>query len=73
LKPEVTLTAPSSEIFITACWIIWTTRNKIIFDQGQVNLNDWKREFKEEFGLVCTKTKASRQPSLSSWRDSYNV
>jgi hypothetical protein len=67
------LNLPPSEIFITACWIIWTTRNKIIFDQGQVNLNGWKREFKEEFGLVCTKTKASRQPSLSSWRDSYNV
>ena len=46
------------EIFITACWIISTTRNKVIFDQGQVNLNGWKREFKEEFGLVCTKAKA---------------
>ena len=26
------------EIFITACWIIWLTRNSIIFDNGQVSI-----------------------------------
>jgi len=61
------------ELFTTACWIIWTTRNRVIFDQGQVNINIWRRDFKEELGLVCTKANPSRQNSLSSWRDSYNV
>ena len=60
------------EIFITACWVIWTTRNAIIFDNGQANLSNWKREFKEELGLVCTKAKPSRQAALRTWRDSYN-
>lgn len=59
------------EIFITACWAIWTTRNAIIFDNGQINVNLWNRQFKEELGLVCTKVKPTRQASLSLWRDSY--
>ena len=60
------------EIVITACWIIWTTRNGVIFDNGQININIWKRRFKEELGLVCTKAKPNRQTSLSLWRDSYS-
>ena len=48
------------EIVITACWIIWTTRNGVIFDNGQININIWKRQFKEELGLVCTKAKPNR-------------
>jgi hypothetical protein len=59
------------EVVITACWIIWTTRNKIIFDNGQRNVVAWKRRFKEELGLVCTKAKPSRSALLSVWRDSY--
>jgi hypothetical protein len=61
------------EIFITACWIIWTTRNKVIFDKGQIDINIWRREFKEELGLVCIKAKPSRQTPLNLWRDSYNI
>jgi hypothetical protein len=38
------------EIFITACWIIWLTRNSVIFYNGQINLNAWKTRFKEELG-----------------------
>jgi len=28
-----------SEIFITACWVIWLTRNDVIFYNGQISLN----------------------------------
>jgi len=52
------------EIFITACCVIWSTRNGVIFDSGQINLNVWKTQFREvglqELGLVCTKAKQSR-------------
>jgi len=40
------------EIFITACWIIWITRNGVIFDNEQANINTWKRRSREELGLV---------------------
>jgi len=53
------------EIFITAYWIIWTTRNTIIFDNAQANLSNWKRDFKEELGLVCSKAKPRRQTALN--------
>jgi hypothetical protein len=43
------------EIFITACWIIWTTRNGAIFDHGQININIWRGEFKKERGLTASK------------------
>lgn len=46
------------EIFITACWIIWTTRNSVIFYNGSIDLNLWMRNFKDELDLVCTKSKA---------------
>jgi len=52
------------EIFITACCVIWSTRNGVIFDSGQINLNVCKTQFREvrlqELGLVCTKAKQSR-------------
>jgi hypothetical protein len=59
------------EIFITACWTIWTTRNAFIFDNEHFSLPNWKRVFKEELGLVCTKAKPSRQPAFNLWRDSF--
>lgn len=59
------------EIFISACWVIWTTRNSIIFYNGNGNLSNWKREFREELDLVCIKAKPSRQHALKAWRDSY--
>jgi hypothetical protein len=58
------------EIFITACWIIWTTRNTVIFDNGQININLWKRRFKEELDLVCIKANEKRQGPLTLWIDS---
>jgi len=59
------------EIFITARWIIWLARNEVIFDNGQIDINAWKRHFREEFGLVCTKAKPARQLQLRQWRDSF--
>jgi hypothetical protein len=35
------------------CWVIWTTRNEVIFYAKNCNLNSWKSAFKEELGLVC--------------------
>jgi len=61
------------EIFITACWVIWTSRNAVIFDNAQADINLWKRNFREELGQVCTKAKPSKQVLLNSWRDSFIV
>jgi hypothetical protein len=55
------------EIFITACWIIWTTRNSIIFDNGYANLNNWKREFRAELDLVCTKALVLGEIAIASF------
>lgn len=60
------------EIIITACWIIWTTRNGVIFNSGQINLNQWKRRFKDELGLVCNKSKNQRQLLLQAWQEDYS-
>ena len=57
------------EIVITTCQVILTTRNRIIFDNGQRNVNQWKRQFRDEFGLVCTKAKPARSIILSLWRE----
>lgn len=57
------------EILITACWTIWLVRNGIIFDNQQPSISNWKRRFKEELGLVCTKAKPARQQALNLWRD----
>jgi hypothetical protein len=56
---------------ITACWIIWKTRNKIIFDNGQKCITQWKRHFKDKLSLVCTKAKENKSRLISLWRDSY--
>ena len=56
------------EICITACWVIWTMRNAVIFDNAQFSIIDWKRCFKEELDQVCTKAKPSRQSQLNIWK-----
>ena len=48
------------------------TRNDIIFDNGVCNLSVWKRHFKEELGLVCTKAKPATKGPLSVWWDNYS-
>jgi len=59
------------EILITGCWVIYCTRNGVIFDNGRVDINEWKRHFKNELGLVCIKAKPARQASIGYWRDNY--
>ena len=56
------------EIIITACWIIWTTRNRVIFDNACFSLNIWKEDFKKELGLVCIKTMKNVKTALTLWR-----
>jgi hypothetical protein len=53
------------EIFIIACWVIWLTRNDVIFDNVQINISTWKSKFKEELGYVCTKAKPEKQAQLN--------
>jgi hypothetical protein len=61
------------ELFITACWVIWTMRNSVVFDNEQVSLNLCKRIYKDELDLVCIKANEKRQAPLSMWRDSFHV
>jgi hypothetical protein len=45
--------------------VIWTTRNGVIFDNVQNDINQWKRVFKSELGLFAPKTNpVDRQPSI---------
>ena len=57
------------EILITACWVLWKTRNAAIFDNVQPQLATWKIQLKEEIGLVCTKAKEEKSLLLRLWRD----
>lgn len=57
------------EVVITACWTIWKIINSVIFDKRQVNIFMWKKQFKEEFSLVCTKASQSKQAAFIFWRD----
>lgn len=58
------------EIFITACWIIWKSRNGVIFDNKAATLLNWRADLKMEIGLVCIKAKRSIANPLLVWRDS---
>jgi hypothetical protein len=42
-----------------------------IFDNAQISISTWKRQFKDELGLVCAKAKPTKEIHLSCWRDSY--
>lgn len=59
------------EIFITGCWIIWTTINKVIFDNGSILISRWKQRFKEEMTLVCIKAKKIISDPLYIWLENY--
>jgi len=59
------------EIIITARRVIWNTRNKIIFYNGQRDILLWKRQFRVELSLVCTKAKPSKSALISAWRENY--
>jgi len=45
------------EILIIGYWIIWTTRNKVIFDNDTISINKWKQNFVAELAPVCIKAK----------------
>jgi len=55
------------EIVITSCWIIWTARNRAIFDGESFTLDRWLHDFKNELGLVCIKAKHSVKLLLETW------
>jgi len=58
------------EIVITGCWVIWTMRNSIIFDNGSCSLSLWRSRLKDELDLVCIKANEKRRIPLTAWRDS---
>ena len=60
----------SREILITACWTIWTSRNRLIFDAIPCSFISWKESFKNEIGLVCIKAKPSLAGALRLWLES---
>ena len=57
------------KIVIMACWVIWTTRNGVIFYNKTTNLQSWKANFKEELGMVCIKTEQKLRGALTLWRE----
>jgi len=59
------------ELVITAYWVIWTTRNGVIFYAKSYSLNQWKFAFKEEIGLVCIKAKKKIRDVLLSWCENF--
>jgi len=58
------------EILITACWTIWTSRNRLIFDAIPCSFVSWKENFENEIGLVCIKAKPSLAGALRLWLES---
>ena len=60
------------EIMIIACWVIWKTRNGIIFDRETHSLSRRKTTFKEELGLVYIKAKHARKVELELWRENFS-
>ncbi|TVT98983.1 hypothetical protein EJB05_55684, partial [Eragrostis curvula] len=59
------------ELVIVACWAIWKHRNAIIFDNKNVSLQNWKREFKEEMALTVIKAKGQKKREMKIWLDSF--
>jgi hypothetical protein len=59
------------ELVITACWVIWTTRNDVIFDNKSFNLDMWKVSFKAELDLVCIKSKQKTGDAILRWCENF--
>jgi len=60
------------EIFITACWNIWKSRNGIIFDNLPASLMTWKATFKADLSVVCIKAKRKISDPLKIWRENFS-
>ena len=56
----------SKEIVITPCWIIWTTRNRAIFDNASFSLIRWVEDFKE-LGLRAVLRIVAREYPLAAF------
>ena len=58
------------KIVIMACWVIWTTRNGVIFDNKSFNFM-WKISFKAELDLVCIKSKQKTCDAILRWCENF--
>jgi hypothetical protein len=57
------------EVLMLVCWSIWNHRNRAIFDNKPININECLRFFKEDFILVRHRAKPSLKEGMSSWLD----
>jgi hypothetical protein len=55
------------EIFMTGCWTILTSRNRLIFDSVPCSFSTWKESFKLEIGLIYIRAKPSLAGPLKQW------
>lgn len=57
------------EICITACWVIWITRNAVIFDNGQISVNAWKKNSRKSWVWCASRPNIAEEvPSLCGKR-----
>lgn len=62
------------EIMVTMCWVIWMTRNDIIFNNNIAHSVLRCREvFKKEFALVVIRAKSHLHPHIHEWLDNFFV
>lgn len=55
------------EIIILMCWLIWQSRNGVIFNSDKPSPLHTKRTFKLEFALLILHAKRSYFPRIESW------
>ena len=60
------------EIIVIMCWVIWTIRNKKIFNNEDTMPHRCKILFQEEFAMVIHRAKASYHPEITQWLQQLN-
>ncbi|KAF8768972.1 hypothetical protein HU200_007064 [Digitaria exilis] len=60
------------EIIILMSWCIWTTRNDWIFRNLDPMVQNCKRRFIQEYGLLRHRAKPQTLAAMAEWLDSIN-
>jgi hypothetical protein len=61
------------EVFIVTAWSIWKERNNMLFNNITPTVEEWKRRFRENFGLLDHRTKEGVHPFITSLISSLEV